>query len=166
MSRLPGPPPLAVEDKELRGNPGKRALHKELLPKSDTLFELPQPPPYLGEYGEKEWFRTGPALIKMRMLAESDLPAFQAYCMNIELMIQSMLDMQSNGLTIMGQRGRIKNPAVVSFGQATTAIRGFVSEFGLSPSARSRIRVPTEDEDVLSQLMADDGGKEDFDEGV
>lgn len=163
---MPSPKPLAVEDKKLRGNPGKRALHEELLPKITPLFELPPPPGYLGEYGEKEWYRTGPALIKMRMLAESDLPAFQAYCMNIELMITSMLDIQENGLTIMGQRGRIKNPAVVSFGQATTAIRGFVGEFGLSPSARSRIKVPTEDEDVLAQLIGDDGKEEDFDEGV
>lgn len=163
---MPSPKPLSVEDKELRGNPGKRRLNKELLPKADTLFKLPDPPLFLGEYGEKEWYRTGPALIKMRMLAESDLPAFQAYCMNIELMIQSMLDIQENGLTIIGQRGRIKNPAVVTFGQATTAIRGFVAEFGLSPSARSRIKVPTENEDVLAQLMASDDGEEDFDEGV
>ena len=160
---MPGRKPLAIEDKELRGNPGKRPLQKELLPKIDALFELPEPPIFLGEYGEKEWYRTGPALIKMRMLAESDLPAFQAYCMNIELMIQSMLDIQANGLTIVGARGRIKNPAVVSFGQATTAVRGFVGEFGLSPSARSRIKVPTEDADILGELMRDDGEEEVFD---
>lgn len=160
-----GRTPLSTEDKKLRGNPGKRALHEDQLPKSKILFALPDPPPYLGEFGEKEWHRTGPALIQMKMLAESDLPAFQAYCMNIQLMIESMLDIQANGLTIMGQRGRIKNPAVVSFGQATTAIRGFVSEFGLSPSARSRIRVPTEDEDVLAALMGEDEPEE-FNDGV
>jgi P27 family predicted phage terminase small subunit len=160
------PKPLSIEDKKLRGNPGKRALHEELVPKADHLFELPPPPEYLGEYGVKEWKRTGPALISMRMLAESDLPAFEAYCMNIELMIQSRLDIEVNGLTIVGQRGRIKNPAVVSFGQATTAIRGFVGEFGLSPSARSRIRVPTEDQDILTLLMGDDGDEENFNDGV
>ncbi len=160
--------PLAVEDKILRGNPGKRNLSgaKEILQRTKPLFEMPEPTIDLGEYGMKEWYRTGPALIKMRMLAESDLPAFTAYCMNIELMIQSMLDIQVNGLTIVGQRGRIKNPAVVSFGQATTAIRGFVSEFGLSPSARSRIRIPTEDEDILKNLLGDDDEEESFDEGV
>lgn len=161
---MPSPKPLAVEDKILRGNPGKRALPEPIAP-TELLFDLPEPPSYLGEYGTKEWHRTGPALIRMRMLAESDLPAFQAYCMNINLMIESALDMQTNGLTIMGQRGRIKNPAVVSFGQATTAIRGFVSEFGLSPSARTRIKVPTENEDILQQLMSDDG-EESFDTGV
>lgn len=158
--------PLSTEDKKLRGNPGKRPLNNEVLQRTNPLFNLPPAPEYLGEYGTKEWHRTGPALIGMRMLAESDLPAFEAYCMNIELMIQSRLDIEANGLTIVGQRGRIKNPAVVSFGQATTAIRGFVGEFGLSPSARSRIRVPTEDEDILSLLMGDDDGEETFDESV
>lgn len=161
-----GPKPLSTEDKKLRGNPGKRSLHEDLLPKSKPLFQMPPAPEYLGEYGTREWNRTGPALVQMRMLASSDLPAFEAYCLNIELMIQSRLDIEANGLSIMGQRGRVKNPAVVSFGQATTAIRGFVSEFGLSPSARSRIKVPTEDEDVLAQLMGDDDGEESFGEGV
>lgn len=153
---------LALEDKIARGNPGKKPLHEDKVPKQEMLFEMPPPPPYLGEYGTKEWLRTGPQLVRMKMLGESDLPAFESYCMNIELMIQARLDIAENGMTVIGHRGRVRNPAIAAFGQASTAIRGFVSEFGLSPSARSRIRIPKDDVDVLQLMLGDEA--DDLDE--
>lgn len=158
--------PLSIEDKELRGNPGKRALppkNERVL--NDKLFEMPTAPDYLGDYGIKEWNRTGPKLVKAGMLNETDLPAFEAYCLNIELMIQARLDIRENGMQVLGHRGYVRNPAIAAFGQASTAIRGFVGEFGLSPSARSRIRIPTDDVDIMSELMGDDG-PDDFNEGI
>lgn len=156
-----GRKPLSIEDKVARGNPGKANLHKDEQPKLEKLFELPTAPDYLGEFGIKEWNRTGPLLVKAKMLTESDLPAFQAYCMNIDLLIQAQLDIQSNGMQVMGHRGWVRNPAIAAFGQASTAIRGFVAEFGLSPSARSRIRIPKDDQDVLG-LLLDDTDDDDF----
>ena len=152
---MASPHPLSIEDKTARGNPGKRALHEDQAPKLNKLFELPPAPKYLGEYGIKEWNRTGPLLVAAKMLTESDLPAFQAYCMNIDLLIQAQLDIQANGMQVMGHRGWVRNPAIAAFGQASTAIRGFVSEFGLSPSARSRIRIPKDEQDVLGILLDD-----------
>jgi P27 family predicted phage terminase small subunit len=161
---MPSPKPLSIEDKELRGNPGKRPLHKETAPKIEILFDLPPAPFYLGEYGKKEWDRTGPQLVKAKMLAESDLPAFEAYCMNIDLMIESRLDIRQNGMQVMGHRGWVRNPAIAAFGQASTAIRGFISEFGLSPSARSRIRIPKDDQDVLTLMLGEDDSTDEFSE--
>lgn len=161
---MPSPKPLSIEDKELRGNPGKRNLHKEAAPKIEILFELPPAPYYLGEYGKKEWERTGPKLVAAKMLADSDLPAFEAYCMNIDLMIESRLDIRTNGMQVMGHRGYVRNPAIAAFGQASTAIRGFIGEFGLSPSARSRIRIPKDDQDVLGLMLGDDNADDEFGE--
>lgn len=158
--------PLPTREHVLRGNPSKKKLEPEKEPDAILLTELPEPAAYLTEYALKEWHRTGRILVMNRLLNEGDLPVFEAYCMNVDLLIRSSLDMQKNGLTILGQRGRIKNPSVVSFGQATTAIRGFAAEFGLSPSARSRIKLPTSDADVLGQLMADEGSDDDFSAGV
>jgi P27 family predicted phage terminase small subunit len=154
---MAGPKPLSIEDKELRGNPGKRALPPVAeRVQQKLLFTMPPAPDYLGEYGTREWNRTGPELVRMKMLGASDLPAFESYCMNIELMIQARFSIRDEGMTVIGHRGRVRNPAIAAFGQASTAIRGFVSEFGLSPSARSRIRIPTDDVDVLKELMGDD----------
>lgn len=158
--------PLSIEDKELRGNPGKRKLPTPAeRPLNDRLFEIPIAPEYLGVFGTKEWNRTGPKLVKAGLLNETDLPAFEAYCLNIDLMIDARIDIKENGMTVIGHRGRVRNPAIAAFGQASTAIRGFVGEFGLSPSARSRIRIPTEDVDIMKELMEDEG-PDDFNEGI
>lgn len=158
--------PLPTQEHILRGNPSKKKLEPEREPKTEIISDLPDPPIYFGEYAIREWERSGPYLIRNKMLKEEDIAVFESYCMNIQLLIESAISIKDEGLKIMGARGWVKNPAVSAFGQATTAIRGFAAEFGLSPSARSRIKLPTEDGDVLSQLMGDDGGPDDFNEGV
>lgn len=151
-----GRPALSIEDRLARGNPSKDKINTDMLAKVEKLYELPPPPVHLGQYGRKEWERTGPKLVEMRLLAETDLPAFEAYCMNIDLMIESKIAINNEGMLIMGARGWVRNPAIAAFGQASTAIRGFVSEFGLSPSARSRIKLPSEETDILGALMGDE----------
>lgn len=158
-----GPAPLSLRDKELRGNPGKHPLNKD-EPKAELLKKLPPAPMTLGKYGKREWDRTGPLLVKLKMLRETDLMAFESYCMNVEMMIEAKLDIDKKGLTILGQRGWVRNPSIAAFGQATTAVRAFVGEFGLSPSARTRIKVPTDDDETLEKLIADDG-PDNFEEG-
>jgi len=153
---LPSPIPLATEDKMLRGNPGKRKLDKDLVNAVNKVFILPPAPAHLGQYGKKEWERTGQSLVDLNLLAEHDLPAFEAYCMNIDLLIEAKIAINVDGMLIRGARGPVRNPAIAAFGQASTAIRGFIAEFGLSPSARSRIKLPTKDEDILSALMDDE----------
>lgn len=160
--------PIPTQEHILRGNPGHKVkadldLDREM--KSAPITILPPAPDYIGEYGTKEWNRTGPILIANRLLQEGDLPVFEAYCMNIELLIQAQYAIKKNGMLVMGARGFVRNPAIAAFGQATTAIRGFASEFGLSPSARSRIKLPTEDIDALGDLNGD-GDEDDFTQGI
>lgn len=158
---MPSPIPLSTEDKIARGNPGKRKLNTDLVNAVEKVFALPPAPAHLGHYGKKEWERTGQSLINLQLLAEHDLPAFEAYCMNIDLLIESKIAINEDGMLIMGARGPVRNPAIAAFGQASTAIRGFVAEFGLSPSARSRIKLPTEEKDILAQMMEGDEDTDD-----
>jgi P27 family predicted phage terminase small subunit len=140
------------------GNPGKRKLPKLGEEPSPELVEtLPPAPEWLGEFGTKEWERVGPVLVAQRLLTDADLLIFGAYCANVDLMIESMLDIQKNGTTIRGQRGDVRNPALASFAQAVTALRGLACEFGMTPSSRARMRLPGDDGENLSDLMADDG---------
>jgi P27 family predicted phage terminase small subunit len=143
------------------GNPGKRALPKESEEVAPEIVnELPPPPEWMGDYGVKEWERVGPVLVELRLLSDADLLAFAAYCANVDLMIESMIDIQKNGTTIMGARGEVRNPALASFAQAVTALRALACEFGMTPSSRARMRLPGDDGESLADLMADDG-KED-----
>lgn len=165
MGGVPGPRPAPTADKELRGNPGKRPLNKNEA-KPHKLTELPEPPDYIGDYGAREWNRVGPELIKLGLMSTVDLQVFEAYCLNVQLMVDARKAIADKGMLVNGARGKVRNPAIAAFASASTAIRGFASEFGLSPSARSRIKLPTDSDDILAGLMGDDDTPDDFTQGV
>lgn len=158
---MAAPKPIPTEIKRLMGNPGKRRLPKPgEEPEPTIVEELPPPPEWLGEYGVKEWERVGPVLAELRLLTDSDLLTFAAYCANVDLMIESMLDIQKNGTTIRGARGDVRNPALASFAQAVTALRALATEFGMTPSSRARMRLPGDDGESLADLVGDDGSED------
>lgn len=155
---MAAPKPIPTEIKRLMGNPGKRKLPaKGEEPEPVIVDKLPDPPDWLGEFGAAEWLRVGPVLVDLRLLTAADLLSFGAYCANVDLMIESMLDIKRNGTTIRGARGDVRNPALASFAQAVTALRGLATEFGMTPSSRARMRLPGDDGESLADLMADDG---------
>lgn len=160
-----GPAPMPTKEKEIRGNPGKRPLNKA-EPEPEVVYELPEPPEHLGDYAAHEWTRIGPELIKIGLLTFADLEAFAAYCMNVEIMVEAFKAIKAKGMVIMGARGPIRNPALPAFGQASTAVKAFAQEFGLTPSARSRISIPGKDEKSLEELLNAVDDAEDFGEGL
>lgn len=149
--------PIPTEIKRLRGNPGKRRLpHPGEEPQPENVETLPEPPDWLGEFGVREWERVGPVLVANRLLTQADLMAFAAYCANVQLMIESMQDIEKNGTTIVGARGEVRNPALASFAQAVTSLRALATEFGMTPSSRGRMKLAGDDGESLADLMADD----------
>lgn len=164
MGARPGPPPLPTKEHKLRGNPSFKKLN-ENEPEPVEVYELPPPPEHLGEYAAHEWNRIGPELIRIKLLTEADLESFSAYCMNVEIMVEAYKAIKAKGMVIMGSRGPIRNPALPAFGQASTAVKAFAQEFGLTPSARSRISIPDKSEKSLDELI---GAVEadDFDQGL
>lgn len=153
--------PLPTEVKRLMGNPGRRKLPKPgEEPTPEVVSSLPPSPDWLGEYGAKEWERVGPILIEQRLLTESDLYTFGAYCANVDLMVESKLDIKKNGHVIAGARGEVRNPALAAFSQAVTSLRALATEFGMTPSSRARMRLPGDDGESLSDLMADDSAED------
>ncbi len=85
---------------------------------------------------------------------------FAAYCANVQLLIESMEDIELNGTTIVGARGEVRNPALASFNAATVALRGLAAEFGMTPSSRSRMKLPGDDGESLADLMNDNGAED------
>lgn len=153
---MQGPAPLPTAIKELRGNPGKRPLN-DREPKPGQLVAIGDPPEFLGEYGQAEWHRVGPVLIALGLLTEADLMTFVNYCMNVDILMMAQRDIETHGMTIYGARGTVKNPALTSFASASNALRQLAAEFGMTPSSRSRMKLPGDDGQSLDDLLADDG---------
>lgn len=159
---MPGPPPLPTSIRRLRGNPGKQPLPKPgEEPEPAALVALGDPPEFIGEHGAREWRRVGPVLIELGLLTEADLAAFTTYCAQLQILVTSMLDIQARGMTIQGARGEVRNPSLASMAAASTTMLAICKEFGMTPSSRSRIRLPGEDD---APTLADLLGPLDFEE--
>lgn len=150
--------PVPTTIKRLRGNPGRRRLPKPgEEPEPVQLDALPEAPDFLGEAGRIEWERVGPFLVQQRVMTEADVTTFAAYCAAIDLMVESKRDIQKNGHTIRGDRGgEVRNPALAAFAQSVNTLKSLAGEFGLTPSSRARMRLPTDDGESLADLMAGD----------
>jgi P27 family predicted phage terminase small subunit len=142
-----GRKPKPTHLKLVTGNPGKRKLNEaEPLPAS----VLPSPPPHLGDEAKVEWGRISEELYRLGLLTGVDRTALAAYCqayarwVQAEKAIAKMAekDQLTGGLMIKTSNGNaIQNPLVGIANKAMADMVRYAAEFGMTPSARSRINV-------------------------
>ena len=136
------PKPTAV--KKLEGNPGKRKLNtKEPNPGKG----MPDCPARLSE-----------KLNQMGVLTEIDRSAFAAYCQSYARWKEAQEHINSEGATYETENGMQRpNPWVAICNTEQRLMMQAASEFGLTPSARSRIMaasgVGKDDEDEMEALL-------------
>ena len=143
---MPGPPPTPIRLRLLRGNPSKRPIRQE--PQPSVPAEVPEPPPFLIGYALDEWYCIAEELYRLKLLTIVDINTLAAYCAayarwrTAEEAIARMAekDLLTNGLMIKTRAGdAVENPLVGTAHRAATAMVRYAAEFGLTPSARSRI---------------------------
>jgi P27 family predicted phage terminase small subunit len=140
-----GRKPKPTHLKLVTGNPGKRALPKA---EAKVVPALPSPPPHLSDEAKVEWGRVSEDLFKVGLLSVIDRAALAAYCqayarwVHAERAIAEMAkqDQVTFGLMITTSNGNsIQNPLVGTANKAAADMLRFAVEFGMTPSARSRI---------------------------
>jgi P27 family predicted phage terminase small subunit len=150
-----GRKPVPTELKLLRGNPGKRRLNRE-EPKPDP--KAPGMPVWLSNEARAEWRRVVPELERLGLAAKVDRAALAAYCETWATFVAAEQTIHKHGIITMrvteitaedadGNPIEIhvtptKNPAVIIARDAAAQVRAFCSEFGLTPSARTRLQTP------------------------
>lgn len=129
------PKPTAL--KVLEGNPGKRPLNtKEPKPKS----KAPKCPNWLETEAKKEWRRMSKQLELMGLLTEVDMAAFAGYCQAYARWKEAEEFITKHGTIIKTPSGYWQQVPQVSIASNYLKIMGkFCEQFGLTPSARSRL---------------------------
>ena len=152
------PKPTAL--KELEGNPGKRALNKN-EPRPDK--KAPRCPAWLEEEAKKEWKRTGKILEHMGLLTEMDMTAFAGYCQAYARWKEAEEFITQHGTMIRTPNGYLQQVPQVSIAQTNLKIMlKFCEQFGLTPSARSRIAAgeePNKESDPMELILISGGKK-------
>ena len=120
---MPGRPRKPDNVTHLSGTAQPCRLHDGIeLP---TLTELPPAPSYLpNEHALREWNRLGPILLKNKLLTEGSIGALEVMCTMYGVIFQQA----SAGV----------NPPAAS----VTAYRNMVNDFGLTPVAASKVKMP------------------------
>lgn len=142
-----GPPPKPTALRLVQGNPSRRPLPKNEPRPSASAPDVPE---FLDEYGREEWNRVAPQLLRLGCLSEIDGGALAVYCQafsrwrHIEDVLRKLAEQQPNlrGLTSRNAAGGlVVNPLVRMANQQMMTVLRAAAEFGMTPSARTRIQL-------------------------
>lgn len=140
-----GQKPTPTHLKLVNGNPGKRAVNHD-EPRPDLA--IPDPPVELSAIAKAEWLEISKRLFAAGLLTVIDRAALAAYCQAYGRWIQAervLADMaardpMTRGLMIKTSYGNaIQNPMVGTANKAMADMMRYATEFGMTPSSRSRI---------------------------
>lgn len=85
-----------------------------------------------------------PELLKMGVLAKVDRAAIACYCIHFERHVKAESLIRKTGLWVKTPQGKLPNPAIRISNEASKLMAKFITEFGMTASSRSRIRVEKE----------------------
>ena len=165
---MPGRRPKPTVLKLVEGNRGKRASNKaEPKPKR----EIPSCPAHLDDTSKVAWGRMCALLDRMGVLTEADVFALERMCDCYSEILQCQELIKRDGrtyssvttqvidengatnVTIQEVKSLLKaNPAVAMLADADRRFKGYLIEFGLTPSARSKVHATSDDNDKKDPL--------------
>ncbi len=151
--RKPKPTSLKV----LEGNPGKRPLPQN-EPKPRPI--APQRPSWLTGEGKKMWDKLAPELERLGLLTTVDGEAFAAACQCWKIFVDCQRYLKKYGMTYTyinkaGAENELERPHVRIAQKALDQFKAFCTEFGLTPSSRTRIDAKQpEEEDPMEALLS------------
>lgn len=129
--------------KILEGNPGKRPLPKnEPKPKPTA----PKCPSNISRKAKAEWKRIAPKLERIGILTEIDGSALAAYCQAYSRWVEAEEKLKDEDLTVTTANGNVlQNPLVNIANKQMLLMHRYLTEFGMTPSSRTRIQVKKDD---------------------
>lgn len=133
-----GRKPIPTVLKILNGNPGKRPLNQA---EPAPAVGIPDCPDHLTDLAKAEWARISKELVALGLLTQLDRSALAAYCQcyarwaNAETQIKKTADL---GKTKKG--AVIQNYWLPIANRALEQMKDYLTEFGLTPVSRSRIK--------------------------
>lgn len=142
-----GRKPFPAQLKLVKGT-ARGALKRRGKPAVEAPPAYPAPPSHLSDEAKAEWARVAPTLAAMRMLSELDVGPLAAYCQawatfkNAGEALERLAahDPGTKGLLVKTTNGNaIQNPLIGIRNRAANDMVRFGAEFGLTPSARSRV---------------------------
>ncbi len=137
---MASPRPQPTKIKLLKGNPGKRAINKNEPQPGVVLSECPK---WLKGEARAEWNRITPILYNIGVLTEIDISALEKYCVAHARWRQAeaVIDKARSLSTMSGNGSPCALPEVSISQKYLTLAKAYLTEFGMTPSSRSKVVV-------------------------
>lgn len=134
-----GHPPVPTALRILRGNPGKRPLPEgEAQPRQET----PPCPRHIQGEARREWKRITRDLADCGLLTVVDRAALAGYCQAWSRWVEAEDVLRKAGVLTKTPNGMlVQSPMLAIANRAMDQMRAFLTEFGMTPAARTRIKV-------------------------
>jgi P27 family predicted phage terminase small subunit len=149
-----GRKPIPNNLKVLHGNPGKRPINQK-EPKPAPI--APKWPQHLDKEAKKEWKRITPELEAIGLLTRIDMAALAAYCQSYSRWVEAEKMIRKHGMLVKTPNGYPQvSPFLVIVNKSIEQMKSFLTEFGMTPSSRSRINVeaPEKEKDDMESLLS------------
>lgn len=110
-------------------------------PMPETDVKIPAPPKHLSKYAKKEWKRMSDILHAMGLLTQLDYSEFSLYCQAYGRWVEAEEKLLKTGLVVKTTNGNpINSPFLNIASSAMRDCHKFLSEFGMTPSSRTKIK--------------------------
>ncbi len=130
-----GPKPTPTKLKLARGS---RRIAGRIEPQPDP--RAPTCPSNLSDVARKEWRRVAPELTRLGLLTHLDRAALAGYCQSWADFSEARRAIKASGLVVKSEgKDPIVNPYLKVSNTAAGLMQNFLSEFGMSPSSRTRV---------------------------
>lgn len=141
MPRGRKPKPASL--RKLQGNPGKRPL-----PAAPPIAsaDLPTCPDHLGPIAREEWDRVTKLLGPAKLAPPEARAALAGYATAWQRWVEAEEQLKTLGPVVKSPNGYpIQNPYLSIANTALKQVKEFMTELGMTPSSRSRIKLNTDE---------------------
>lgn len=144
-----GRPPKPAHLKIVEGRGNGRDSGGRVVPKTPEFVRLPpEAPRWLKGEARAEWDRVVPELQRLQLTKQPDAASLVAYCLAWERLVAATAIVDHEGMVIHDDvQGRAqRHPALLTAEAASKELRSWAQQFGLTPSAEARLRMPKGDD--------------------
>jgi P27 family predicted phage terminase small subunit len=154
-----GRPTIPIENRKRDGtyNPTRHGTEKEHM-KGERLEQAPKGKPVcLKKSGYDYYQKVCAYLLENNALYDTDLEAIETMCLHHQIVQDCAKELKKGMFVTVGKasgKSKIKNPAYDIMKQHSAELRNYQTLFGISPSARAKIKFEKkEDADQLTLLF-------------
>ena len=145
MAQARGQKPKPRRLKIVEGNPGKRALNKN-EPMPDV--EKPVAPDVLSDAASVHWGTVVQQLYDAKIMTNLDIDALAMYCEAYARWVEANDKVRTEGTIVIAKSGYpMQSPWLSIANKAFDQMKAIMTEFGMTPSSRTRVSVQKDDPD-------------------